>query len=150
MITTKLAFSLAAAFLCISASATELPAFLSGSWYGKVEGIHMEEHWTTAAGDRMVGMHRDLKPNGKSDFEFLRIERREGTLAYVSMPGARPETVFPLKSRTLDRIVFENPTHDFPQRIIYWMDGPRLCARIEGIMNGNEASDQWCWSRTEP
>ena len=44
------------------------------------------------------------------------------------------------------RVVFENPTHDFPQRIIYWKDGADLRARIEGTQNGKEGSQEWRWS----
>ena len=43
-------------------------------------------------------------------------------------------------------VVFENPTHDFPQRIIYWKDGNDLRARIEGTMNGKTGSEEWRWS----
>jgi hypothetical protein len=44
------------------------------------------------------------------------------------------------------RVVFENPAHDFPQRVIYWKDGNDLCARIEGTMNGKAESEEWKWS----
>ena len=37
------------------------------------------------------------------------------------------------------RVVFENPTHDFPQRIIYHVDKDGLLmASIEGIDKGNQ------------
>jgi len=36
---------------------------------------------------------------------------------------------FPLKSATDKKIIFKNPKHDFLQRIIYWREGDKLCAR---------------------
>ena len=48
------------------------------------------------------------------------------------------------------RVVFENPVHDFPQRIIYWKDGADLRARIEGTQKGKEGSMEWRWSSATP
>jgi len=108
----------------------------------------MEEHWTTAAGGLMVGVHRDVQSDSaRVSFEFLRIEKRAEGIAYVAMPNGGPATVFPLKSSTAERIVFENLKHDFPQRITYWRDGERLCASVEGLIKERLESEEWCWSR---
>ncbi|HEU4523109.1 MAG TPA: DUF6265 family protein, partial [Thermoanaerobaculia bacterium] len=115
--------------IAIPAAAGDFPSFMTGSWASTIGGVRMEEHWTDAGGNVMLGLHRDVRPNGKAFFEFLRIEKRDGTLAYVAQPGGRPATVFPLKTLTDSRIVFENLQHDFPQRIVYWRDGRKLCAR---------------------
>src|SRR5688572_8675252 len=46
---------------------------------------------------------------------------------------------FTLISGTRQRFVFENKTHDFPQRIIYQLgSGNLLQARIEGSKNGKQ------------
>jgi len=124
-----------------------MPEWMAGSWTSQRDGVRMEEHWTRGDGGLMIGMHQDVAASGKISFEFLRIERRDGKLIYLAMPRARPETPFPLKSATADRIIFENPDHDFPQRIIYWRDGARLCARIEGTIKGKAESEEWCWNR---
>lgn len=124
----------------------EFPTWMTGTWAATIDGVRMEEHWTDAGGDLMLGMHRDIRPNGKVFFEFVRIEKRDGRLAYVAQPGGRPPTVFPLKAAEESRITFENLQHDFPQRVIYWRDGSRLCARVEGPVNDKEQSEQWCWS----
>lgn len=124
-----------------------LPTWISGWWAGDIDGVKMEEVWTAPANGLMVGMHRDVLPGGKVAFEFLRIEQKDGSLVYKAMPGGRPPTDFPLKSATDKKIIFENPKHDFPQRVIYWREGKKLCARVEGTMQGKEASEQWCWRR---
>ena len=116
---------------------------MAGSW----RSGPIEEHWTTPGGGLMVGMNREIRPNGKGRFDFMRIEEREGTLVYLAMPGGRPATEFPLKSSGDRRVVFENPEHDFPQRVIYWRSGKRLCARVEGTMKGKLEGEQWCWDR---
>ena len=46
------------------------------------------------------------------------------------------------------RVVFENRQHDFPQRILYWLDpGGALHARIEGPQGGKTVSEEWVWTR---
>jgi hypothetical protein len=122
-------------------------AWIAGSWAGAAGGVEMEEHWTAPKGNTMIGIHRDVGKGRTLVFEFLRIEQQGDRIVYLSMPNGRsPATAFPLKEVIGTRVVFENPTHDFPQRIIYWKDGADLRARIEGTMNGKPGSDEWRWS----
>lgn len=122
-------------------------SWLTGSWSGESGGVRMEEHWTAPEGNSMIGMHRDLGKGRTLLFEFLRIEQRGDQITYLSMPNGRsPATAFPLKELSGTRVVFENPAHDFPQRIIYWKDGADLRARIEGTLNGKAGSEEWRWS----
>lgn len=120
---------------------------MAGSWTGTSHGVDMEEHWTAPKGQSMVGMHRDTGKGRTLGFEFLRIEQRGAEIVYLSMPNGRsPATPFPLKEMAGTRVVFENPTHDFPQRIIYWKDGADLRARIEGTQDGKAGGEEWRWS----
>lgn len=122
-------------------------SWMAGSWSGTTRGIDMEEHWTAAKGNSMIGVHRDVGKGRTLSFEFLRIEQQGNQIVYLSMPNGRsPATPFPLKEVSGMRVVFENPTHDFPQRIIYWKDGTDLRARIEGTTNGKAGGEEWRWS----
>ena len=83
-------------------------------------------------------------------FEFLRIETAGPSLVYVAQPGGRPPTRFPLAETGARRAVFANPQHDFPQRILYWLDDAgALHARIEGPQNGKTVSQEWTWTRVK-
>ena len=94
-------------------------AWMAGSWTGESRGIQMEEHWTAPKGNSMVGIHRDVGKGRTMLFEFLRIEQQGDQIVYLSMPNGRsPATPFPVKEVSGTRVVFENPKHDFPQRII--------------------------------
>ena len=122
-------------------------AWMAGSWSGESGGIQMEEHWTAPKGNSMVGLHRDVGKGRTMLFEYLRIEQQGDQIVYLSMPNGRsPATPFPLKELSATRVVFENPAHDFPQRIIYWKDGNDLRARIEGTRNGKTVGEEWRWS----
>src|SRR5687768_12520025 len=96
--------------------------WLAGSWAADSAGTRIEEHWMTPRGGMMVGMHRDVIRGRAVSFEFFRIVEDTSGIAYLTSPGGRPAIRFPLKELAERRIVFENPTHDFPQRILYWID----------------------------
>ena len=75
---------------------------------------------------------------------------RDGRLVYLASPGGAPPTPFTAIEVGERRVVFENATHDFPQRVIYWRDGTALRARIEGTRNGRLAFEEWRWDAAPP
>jgi hypothetical protein len=118
---------------------------MAGHWQGTQEGVQTEELWLPAKGGVMLGMHRDFNPARKrASFEFLRVEARDDGLFYVALPGGRNSTEFRMAQLEERRVVFENPEHDFPRRILYWLDAEgALCARVEG--EGGEPQE-WRWT----
>jgi hypothetical protein len=111
----------------------------------------MEEHWSAADGGMMTAMHRDQRAGRVVSFEFLRVEAHGDSLVFVALPHGRNETPFPMKELAGKRVVFENPEHDFPQRIIYWQSRPgTLSARVEGTIHGKVESEEWTWTRRKP
>jgi hypothetical protein len=121
-------------------------SWMAGSWGGTQGPAEMEEHWTTAKGGSMIGMHRDVVKGRTISFEFLRIEEQDGRLVYLASPNGQPATPFRLVEAGPARAVFANPKHDFPQRIIYWKDGADLRARIEGPQGGKTVGEEWSWA----
>lgn len=72
-----------------------------------------------------------------TEFEQLRLFQRGGRAVYHAEPSGQTGADFEAKSTSDTMVVFENATHDFPQRIIYRKRGAdSLIARIEGTMNG--------------
>jgi hypothetical protein len=112
----------------------------------------MEETWTSADGGALIGLHKDVATRGGAarmvSFEFLRIEVGPNGITYVAQPGGRPPTGFPLVESGPRRAVFANPAHDFPQRILYWLDeAGALHARVEGTKGGRTAGQEWTWTK---
>lgn len=112
-------------------------AWMAGSWEGTAGKASLEEHWTDAKGGTLFGVSRTIVGGKTVAFEFLRIETRADGIFYVAQPGDRPPTDFKLTKLEGQSVVFENPAHDFPQRIIYRRntDGT-LHARVEGERAG--------------
>ena len=100
------------------------------------------------AGTLILGLHRDVRPDGKTFFEYLRSEQTDSAIVYFATPRGKETTGFPLKESTKNRAVFENLSHDFPQRVIYHLrDDGTLLASIEGMQNGELRTEEWLWHR---
>jgi hypothetical protein len=139
----------AGAFAVESPVAIEELDWIAGSWSGEKDGIVSEEHWTTPSGGGLVGMHKDVRQGRMIFFEFLRIVSDEKGVCYIASPGGAPPTSFCAIEGGRQRVVFENLEHDFPQRILYWLDGDgRLHARIEGPPGGDQRTEEWVWTRS--
>ena len=118
-------------------------AWMAGHWTSTKDGAVMEEVWTAPRGGIMLGLHRDAWDT-KASFEFIRIAATPEGVVYFAQPGGRPPTPFTLTEVSATRAVFANPQHDFPKKITYWLEGKKLCARVEG---DGESAEQWCWAK---
>lgn len=109
--------------------------WLSGCWVRETPTRTVEEQWMAPRGGMMIGMSRTVgKADGKTvEFEQVRIEERESVLVYTAKPSGQPEASFTSITLTDSIVVFEDPKHDFPQRVGYRLlpDGG-IAAWIEG------------------
>ena len=126
-------------------------AWLVGAWISNDGERISEEHWTRVAGGTMFGINRTIVDGQTVAFEYLRIEQTPQGIVYLASPNGRyPPTSFRLVQLDGQRVVFENPVHDFPKRIIYWREADTLWARIEGEKDGEMKSSQWSWQHSQP
>lgn len=126
--------------LCVAQPASPLArlAWLAGCWAADGGEPGSVEQWMAPAGGAMLGMSRTVRGGRVAEHEFLQIRTdAAGALEYVAKPSGQPGARFALVRLTDTEAVFENPGHDFPQRIVYAQAGPgRLAARIEGSRGG--------------
>ena len=139
----NLLVTVAAALLSMPAPPADAPrglddlSWMSGCWMQTRPDGFVEEHWMKPAGGALLGMSRTVKGNRTTEWEFLRIADEGGRLAYVARPSGQAENVFPLKTLSETEVVFEDPKHDFPQRIVYRRNADgSITARVEGEMGG--------------
>ena len=117
-------------------------AWLKGCWSLSRNGRETTEHWLKPAGGSMLGISRTVA-NGKTvEFEFTQIRQDEkGDIVFIAKPSGQPEATFKLIKGGANEVIFENPQHDFPQRVIYRrQDEGSLLGRIEGVSKGKEKS----------
>lgn len=137
-------FLFAIALVCPGAGADDL-LFMAGCWAGRLGPMTVEEQWTPAVGGQMMGMARTVKAGRVIFSEFLRIrELADGTLVYTPRIGSVEKPVEFRAIRVSEtEVVFENATHDFPQRILYRKMADGLFARIEGKDKGKDRGEDF-------
>jgi hypothetical protein len=129
----------------------ESAAWLAGCWQGEVRGKQVTEQWIKPAGGAMLGMAWTISNNKMASHEFLQIRRKDdGQTYYIALPSGQQEASFKLIKSGPQELIFENPEHDFPQRIIYRLAGDgSLKARIEGKENGKEKGFDYSFKRSK-
>lgn len=113
-------------------------SWLAGCWE-RVDGEPGSgEFWTAPAGDSLFGVSHTVRDGRTVAFEFMQIRRaNEGAIELIAHPSGQAVTTFRLIEAPGHKAVFENPTHDFPQRVIYQLrDAEHLDAWIEGVDAG--------------
>lgn len=110
--------------------------WLSGAWVGTHGKSSIEERWSPARGGALLGVSRTVRDKKMRGFEYLRIVERDGGLIYVAQPGGRAATEFVLTRAEKTRVTFENPRHDFPQRIVYQLSADGTLTVSIGFING--------------
>lgn len=144
--------ALAAALLCLTAPPADAQqssaspavdpladlAWLAGCWEGTLAtGAIYEEMWLAPRDGTLLGLARMTRGGRTVSFEFMRIIDDAGTPVFIAQPSGREGTPFRATAATAGEAVFENPGHDFPQRVIYRHTPPdSLRARIEGDADG--------------
>ena len=102
-----------------------------------------DEMWMAPAGGAMLGVSRTVAGDRVVAHEFMQIREQDGSMLFIARPSGHDEATFTLAARAAREAIFANPAHDFPQRVIYRMQGDRLVGRIEGVQNGKEQSTDY-------
>jgi Domain of unknown function (DUF6265) len=140
-------------FILVStASAANLTDFekLGGCWENRNSGQVYEEQWMRPAGDMMLGMSRTLKDGKAVTFEFVQIQTRADGTFYIASPSKQEKTEFKLTSFDNNVAVFENPDHDFPQKVVYkFLGEDSLEAWIEGTQHGKSSKVEFPMTRVQ-
>jgi hypothetical protein len=143
--------TIAAAAILLVAAAPEKAdvsrlAWLSGSWVSEEGERWTEESWTAPRGAMMLGTGSSGRGQAVRDWEHMRIAPDEaGVLSFWGSPKGAAAVAFRLVSLVEGEAVFENPRHDFPQRIAYRRDGEALVATIS-LQDGSNAMS-WRYRR---
>lgn len=129
-------------------AAAEQLAWLAGSWEARhvqAQGAPTawtEEHWTRPRGGILLGIGRRGQGARLGMFEFMAIRPgADGVLTLVARPDGEGEgTPFRLVRSGPADALFENPAHDYPQRIRYRRAGAQLIATISRLDGSGERS----------
>lgn len=116
-----------------------------GRWENNSPEGNLSEIWKKENDSTFFGESYFVKKNDTIFAERVSLEERNGKLSYVvTVPNqndAKP-VAFELTSAEGNSLIFENPEHDYPNKIIYNQVGiDSLVAEIRGIKQGKEKNE---------
>jgi Domain of unknown function (DUF6265) len=124
---------------------------LAGTWKMETPRGPMFERWVMADSHKLVGKSYKMKNADTIVLEKLELAFVKGAIFYTSVVSdqnnQRP-IPFKLVSAGDNKFIFENKSHDYPQRIIYQLvSTDSVHARIEGTKNGKEMGSDFFYTR---
>ncbi|HET7427723.1 MAG TPA: DUF6265 family protein, partial [Gemmatimonadales bacterium] len=111
--------------------------WMAGCWERVAGSRRIEEQWMAPRGGLMLGMSRTMAGDTLREYEQVALFERDGRLVYAATPARQAPAEFSSIAVSDSAVIFENPGHDFPQRVIYRRRGAdSLIARVEGMRDG--------------
>lgn len=123
-----------------------------GEWGNKSAEGELTERWKKENDSVYFGESYFVVGEKDTVFgEHVSLEDKNGKLSFiVTVPGQNDElpVTFVMTSSTDNQIVFENPKHDYPSKIVYKKVGnDSLVAEIFGVKKGKVASEKFLMAK---
>lgn len=124
----------------------KLPEWLIGKWENTIQGVQVTEIWERGE-DGLIGRSYSIRNNDTISSERIRLQQEGDKLWYIPVVKNQNEghiVKFQLTSSMDQILIFENPEHDFPQKIQYALiNNDSLLAEISGVFQGKEQSEKF-------
>ena len=121
--------------------------WILGSWEQKTDKGIMTETWERKNDSLFVGSCYFINESDTLHTETIVLEQRADSITYsAKVIGQNNEKAisFTLTTANTNSLVFENPTHDYPQKIVYKMiNSTNLVATISGIQQGKPSNESF-------
>lgn len=127
--------------------------WLLGKWETKTaEGI-LSENWKQLNDSTFQGESFFIKNKDTLHFESIILQQKGEELFYnATVKGQNDNKTVPFKmtSVTKKQLVFENPKHDYPQKITYsQISKDSLVASISGVQIGKPSAEKFGMKKSE-
>ncbi|MDR6967596.1 hypothetical protein J2X31_001608 [Flavobacterium arsenatis] len=134
-------------------AALEKANWFLGRWENNSPEGNLSEIWKKENDSTFFGESYFVIKNDTVFAERVSLEERNGKLScVVTVPNqndAKP-VAFELTSAEANSLIFENPKHDYPNKIIYNQVGKdSLVAEIRGIKDGKEKNEFFRMKKVE-
>ena len=134
-------------------SELEKANWLIGEWQNNSPEGNATEVWKKENDSTFVGKSYFVIGKDTVSSETISLEQNGNQLYYIPTvqdQNAGQPVKFTLASSTSNQLIFENPKHDFPQKISYTqITNDSLLAEISGMMNGKQNSQKFPMTRVK-
>lgn len=125
--------------------------WLIGDWENKsAEGI-LSENWQKLNDSTFNASSYFIKGKDTLHFETIVLAQKGETLTYFATVKGQNEdkaVAFTATAETDKQLVFENPKHDYPQKITYTKGADNsLTAEISGNLQGKPSSEKFVMTK---
>jgi hypothetical protein len=122
--------------------------WLIGQWENKTPEGYLTETWTKDNDSTFLGQsYFIVKEKDTVHFESIVLMQVNDDLIYQPIVKGQNEDQpvdFKLTSDAEDSFTFENPKHDYPQKITYKKSNDKsLTATISGLQQGKQSSESY-------
>jgi hypothetical protein len=137
---------------CKNAETPEKDKIKTADWLiGKWENVSpqgtLTETWSKVNDSTFQGSSYFIKGKDTIHFETIKLQQKGETLTYnATVKGQNNDeaVAFELTTSTEKGLVFENPKHDYPQKISYTKEANNtLTAEISGKLQGKLSSEKF-------
>jgi hypothetical protein len=136
-----------------SFSELEKASWLIGEWQNNSTEGNASEVWAKKSDSTYFGKSYFVIGKDTVSLETISLEQNGNQLFYiptVKNQNAGQPVKFTLTSSTNNQLIFENPKHDFPQKISYTqITNDSLLAEISGMMDGKQNSQKFPMTRAK-
>ena len=127
--------------------------WLLGKWENNSADGNLSETWKKVNDSIYDGAAYFIKEKDTLHFEKIQMKQKGENLLYIAtikgQNNDKPITF--VHNDTIEKqLVFENPKHDFPQKIVYSkITKDSIIIQISGIQQGKPSSERYSMKKTE-
>jgi len=136
-------------YSCTTAN-SKLPEWLVGTWSNETKRGIIFESWRSV-NNELVGISYSLNNGDTTVYETIRIIEEGDEVFYIPTVKAQNNEQavrFLAKRISSEKLVFENPSHEFPQVITYQrISADSLVAEISGVINEQQREQRFPMKR---
>lgn len=127
--------------------------WLIGTWVTPIPEGPLYETWRAVSPEELAGRSYLVTASDTVTFESIRMVETKGKLYYIPTvqdQNNNQPVQFEATHVYEDELIFENPTHDFPQKIVYTrVASDSLVAVVSGVENGKVREEKFRMKRVQ-
>ena len=125
--------------------------WILGEWESKSADGNLSETWKKVNDSTFQAQSYFIKEKDTVHFESITLQQNGEVLSYnatVKGQNSDKHVSFKLTNSTEKQLIFENPKHDYPKKIIYTqINEDNFVAEISGTLEGKATSEKFAMNK---